>query len=89
MMLAGNNKTKYLPFRNKSSLLSGHIKTLFEINVNLLTDLKVSPEEHWFDLLGLPADGPEQCKCKNKKHTKHLYKKLYNISITMLYSLTT
>lgn len=23
-------------------------------------DLKVSPEEHWFDLLGLPADGPEQ-----------------------------
>lgn len=23
-------------------------------------DLKVSPEEPWFDLLGLPADGPEQ-----------------------------
>lgn len=87
--MSGNNKTKYLPFRNKSSLLSGHIKTLFENHVYLLTDLKVSPEEHWFDLLGLPADGPEQCKCKNEKHTKHLYKKLYNYRITMLYSLTT
>lgn len=62
---------------------------MFENHVYLLTDLKVSPEEPWFDLLGPPADGPEQCKCKNGKHTKHLYKKLYNYRITMLYSLTT
>lgn len=56
--MSGNNKIKYLSFRNKSSLLSRQ----FEIHVYLSTDLKVSPEEPWFDLLGLPEHGPEQCK---------------------------
>lgn len=59
--MSGNNKIKYLSFRNKSSLLSRQ----FEFHVYLSTDLKVSPEEPWFDLLGLPEHGPEQCKWKN------------------------
>lgn len=57
--MLGNNKIKYLLFRNKSLLLFGYIKILFEINVNFFIDLKVLFEEYWFDLLGLLVDGLE------------------------------
>lgn len=49
-------------------------------------DLKVSPEEPWFDLLGPPADGPEQYEYSslaldyNKCFTKQRkYEQIYNL----------